>query len=172
MSFSFSRAPTPVQQTFGFPPRPIAELWCHNHFFIVLQFPPWFLSPSFAACRVCHVVLWQEFSSGRGRVLRWHAGFPRSPALPPELLLAHRSEQENGATRPPRVCANLGRLCWVSVVLNGNYVKDHVPVSSLKLITSKSELCVRHECTYKDGKMWNIFRISENIFQRRRLGRG
>lgn len=59
--------------------------------------------------------------------LRWHAGFPRSPALPPELLLAHRSEQEGCATRPWRVCANLGWLCWISIVLHGIHVKDHAP---------------------------------------------
>ncbi len=57
MGFSFSQALTPVQQTFGFPPRRIAEPRCHIHFFIVLQLPLWFLSPSFAACRVCDVVL-------------------------------------------------------------------------------------------------------------------
>lgn len=35
--------------------------------------------------------------------------FPRSPALPPELLLAHCSGQEDGTTEPQRVRANLGQ---------------------------------------------------------------
>lgn len=32
--------------------------------------------------------------------LRWYAGFPRSPALPADLLLAHCSEREEAAARP------------------------------------------------------------------------
>ena len=74
--------------------------------------------------------------------LRWLAGFPRSPALPPELLLAHYFEQEDGATRPLRACANLNRLCWIFYCLKWE-LRERLCVcmSSLKLITSKPELC-------------------------------
>lgn len=110
---------TPGQQTFGFPPRPIYEQQCHINFFIVLQFPLRFLFPCFAACRVCQSFLRDV---AQPVVTCW---FPRSPALPPESLLAHCSGQENRATRPLRVRANLSnsagsplsymRITWKTV---------------------------------------------------------
>lgn len=71
--------------------------------------------------------------------------FPRSPALPSVWLLAHCSVQENSATRPLRVCANLGWLWWVSIVLHGNYVNDCV---CMWLLWSSSAVNLRYECVH------------------------
>lgn len=91
---------------------------------------------------VCHVVPWKELSSGGGRGCGVTRRFPRSLALPPQLLLAHRSGQEDGATRPLGVRANLGRLCWVSVVFNGIYDKFACVSSEAHHRKSKRVMCV------------------------------
>lgn len=88
----------PVQQTFGFPPRPMSPAAVSHplpHCSPVSSpglFPPrlWCLR-SLSRCPLegAFFRTWLES--------RWHSKFPRSPALPPALLLAHRSEQEVGA---------------------------------------------------------------------------
>lgn len=77
----------------------------HIHSFIVSQFPPSFLFLSFADHRVRLFSGGTFFRTWPG--LRWHA---RSHGLLPfltELVLAHSAGQEDGATRPLGMRANL-----------------------------------------------------------------
>lgn len=135
---------TPVQQTFGFPPRPIAKQQSHIHFFIVLQFPLCFLFPPLLLAEFVMLFSGRSFHRDVAEAVVTRR-FPRSPALPPGLLLAHRSGQEDSAIRPVWVCANLGRvsagsplsymgitwktmcscLLWSSSTLHLNYVGVH-----------------------------------------------
>lgn len=118
---SFSNPEPDSSRLLGSHPDPLHQQWCHIHFFIVLQFPLWFLYPSFAACSVCHVVLWMELSSGRGQTcvdtLRSHDLLPflQSYCL---LTAQNRKLVQQGYWVCMCVCvgANLSPLCWVSIV--------------------------------------------------------
>lgn len=110
----FQKAEPDSSRLWSSHPEPFQRQRCHIHFFIVLRFPPWLLSPSFAARRVCHVVFWKELSSGRGRAC---ADTPGSHDLLPFLLtrclLTAHSRKEvqpgQGQSRP----------CPLSAVLHG-----------------------------------------------------
>lgn len=130
------------QQTLRFPPRAAVShpfLYCSPASSLV-SFPPALQLTEFCHTALCGRRFLQDVAEA---VVTCR--FPRTPALPPALLLAHSFVQENCATRPLRACAKMGRLCWVSIVLHGNYVND-APMTSLKLISSKYELWV---CAYK-----------------------
>lgn len=77
-----------------------------------------FSTPSSAARGVCHVALWKELSSGQRRYTR----FPRSPALPADLLLAHCSEQEVGAAGPASDWPLPGFLWSLRVIVHAEYL--------------------------------------------------
>lgn len=110
----------PVQQTFGFPPRPTSPAAVSHplpHCSPVSS-PGLAPPPDFGACEVCHVVLWRELSSGRGRS---RGDTPSShdllPFLPRYCLLTTQSRKLVHKVTGSRVC-QFG-LCWVSIVLDG-----------------------------------------------------